>query len=71
MSWTQTEKIRRSFLMKAAAISVAIFGLWLAIGVNNVNAQAFSEDFAVVPVPGWTVQNNSVPVGTTAVYFNH
>ena len=43
----------------------AVFGLLFAFGASNIRAQAFSEDFAVVPVPGWTTQNNSSPVGST------
>ena len=65
MSWTTNFESARSFSMKAVAVLAVFLGLWLAIGVSNANAQAFTEDFAVVPVPGWTVQNNSVPVGTT------
>ena len=69
MSWTTTIKSVRSFFVKTTAISLAIFGLWFVIGVNNAKAQAFSEGFAVVPVPGWTTQNNSVPIGSTPGWF--
>jgi len=65
MSWTTNFESWRSFLNRAAAVSMVFLGLWFAAGVSNANAQAFSEDFAVVPVPGWTTQNNSLPVGTT------
>jgi len=51
--------------MQAAVFSIAIFGLWFAVGVGNVNAQSFNEDFATVPPTGWAVQNNSQPLGTT------
>jgi hypothetical protein len=45
---------------------LAVFcGLLAAFGVGELRAQALVEDFAVVPVPGWTTQNNSVPVGST------
>jgi hypothetical protein len=46
----------------------AIFGLWLAIGVNNVNAQAIAEGFdniTTLPAAGWSQQNLSSPIGTT------
>jgi len=54
----------KSAYMQAAVFSIAIFGLWFAVGVGNVNAQSFSEDFATVPPTGWAVQNNSQPLGT-------
>ncbi len=45
-----------------------ILGLWFMLGVNNVGAQAITEDFlniTTLPAAGWFTQNNSVPVGTT------
>ena len=59
----------RLFFVKTTAMPLAIFGLWFALGVGSVKAQAFSEDFAVVPVPGWTMQNNSVPIGSVPLWF--
>ena len=59
----------RSFIVKATAISLAIFGVWFAVGVSNANAQAFTEGFDVVPVVGWTTQNNSVPIGSVPGWF--
>lgn len=64
MSWTKINEFKQSFILKSTA-TLVLFLAVLAIGVNNANAQAFSEDFAVVPVPGWSVQNNSAGVGTT------
>lgn len=64
MIWATNFESVQSFSKKAAAV-LAVFFAVFAIGVSNVKAQAFSEDFAVVPVPGWTVQNNSVPTGST------
>lgn len=43
----------------------ALAVLFVFAAASQGNAQAFSEDFAVVPVPGWFTQNNSVPVGST------
>ncbi len=64
MNLTQIYNLGKSFAAKATAITVIFFGV-LAMSVGTAQAQAFSEDFAVVPVPGWTVQNNSVPTGST------
>ena len=44
--------------------ALVIFGLCL-VAVSGVKAQSFSEGFEVVPPSGWTIQNNSMPVGTT------
>lgn len=63
MSWTTKIKSNWSLFTKAAVMSLAILGFVLAFGVN-INAQ-ITEGFNTVPVPGWTVQNNSVPVGST------
>ncbi len=60
----ETSSFGLSFLLNSAAIIMVFCGL-LAAGVSSVNAQAFTEGFAVVPVPGWTVQNNSIPIGST------
>ncbi len=64
MNLTQFSDFAKSFAAKATAAAVMFFGL-LAMSYGTAQAQAFSEDFAVVPVPGWTVQNNSVPTGST------
>ncbi len=54
-------------LKKYSSISLlALVGFLFTLGVTESHAQAFSEDFATVPVAGWTTQNNSVPVGSTA-----
>lgn len=53
-------------LKKYSSVSLlALFGFLFVLGVTESRAQAFSEDFATVPVAGWTVQNNSTPVGST------
>lgn len=44
---------------------LALVAFMFGLGVTESRAQAFSEAFDVVPVAGWTVQNNSVPVGST------
>ncbi len=64
MSLTKVNILGKTFAVKAATVAVVFFGV-LAMSFGTANAQAFSEDFAVVPVPGWTVQNNSVPTGST------
>lgn len=69
MSWITNFQSMRSFIVKTTAFSLAIFGLWFVIGVNSAKAQAFTEGFEVVPVPGWTTQNNSVPIGTVPGWF--
>jgi len=47
-------------------LAIAVLGLTLFFGASaNAQVSTLSEGFAVVPVPGWTTQNNSVPVGTT------
>jgi len=51
---------------RGSALATAIFGLTLFLGASaNAQVSSLSEGFAVVPVPGWTTQNNSVPVGAT------
>jgi hypothetical protein len=58
---------RRLFRINAAT-SLVILGLWFALGVNNVRAQAITEAFdniTTLPAAGWFTQNNSVPVGST------
>jgi len=57
--------MRFKHLAKSLSLGVLTFGLICLGGVANAKAQAFTEAFDVVPVPGWTVQNNSNPVGTT------
>ncbi len=55
-----------ALLKKFSSISLlTLVGFLFVAGVTESSAQAFSEDFAVVPVAGWTTQNNSVPVGST------
>jgi FG-GAP-like repeat/FG-GAP repeat len=53
------------FRLRAAIAGLTLAIAFIAGGVTSANAQAFSEGFDVVPVPGWTTQNNSTPNGTT------
>lgn len=53
---------------KSAAILTVIFSVSLLFIAGNTSAQTIIEDFAVVPVPGWTTQNNSAATGTTGWY---
>jgi hypothetical protein len=47
------------------SLSIVGFALLLCVmGVSTATAQ-FTQNFDVVPAPGWTTQNNSVPVGST------
>ncbi len=55
--------------LRSAIFSVTVLGFVLFMGASVAKAQAFSEDFAVVPVPGWFTQNNSVPVGSVPGWF--
>ena len=48
---------------------LALVGFLFTLGVNESRAQAFTENFDVVPVVGWTTQNNSVPIGSVAGWF--
>ncbi|HUR98636.1 MAG TPA: choice-of-anchor J domain-containing protein [Pyrinomonadaceae bacterium] len=65
---TSFTTFRRLFRINAAT-SLIILGLWFALGVNNVRAQAITEAFdniTTLPAAGWFTQNNSAPVGTTS-----
>jgi len=55
------QSLRRKNIFVTAIISGAL----IVFGAINLKAQSFSENFDVVPVPGWTTQNNSVPTGST------
>ncbi|HEY0462409.1 MAG TPA: choice-of-anchor J domain-containing protein [Pyrinomonadaceae bacterium] len=60
----QTSRLRL-FQVKTVAVLKVIFGVLFAFSASHINAQSFSENFDVVPVPGWTTQNNSTSIGTT------
>lgn len=71
MFWTNKFESLQALTKKAAVITLAVIGIWLAMGVTDARAQAFTEAFDTVPVPGWTVQNNSVPVGSTGWFLGN
>ena len=64
MFWTKHTKSARSFVLKMAVVSMAVFGF-----VNLAKAQAIMEDFADVPslftTGGWAQQNRSQPLGAS------
>lgn len=45
--------------------ALIIFGIFMAVGVSNADAQAISEGFESVPPIGWETQNRSTTVGST------
>ena len=62
MGWFKSENTnKRSTLVARLMLAGFIF----TAGVSVASAQAITENFDVVPVAGWTTQNNSVPVGST------
>src|SRR5215216_563442 len=68
MSWTNVFRSTKSASIKAALSAFAVFGLFIAIGALNVNAQSITEGFDNITTltgAGWFMQNNSVPVGST------
>lgn len=56
MNWTM--KFKSTFCL-------AIFAVVFAFSGAVAQAQIPAQGFDVVPVPGWTTQNNSIPVGST------
>ncbi|HKP70839.1 MAG TPA: choice-of-anchor J domain-containing protein [Pyrinomonadaceae bacterium] len=54
--------------IKTAAVLMVVFGVITVFAGVNISAQSFTENFDVVPVPGWTTQNNSTTIGTTGWY---
>src|SRR5262249_32811948 len=55
---------RKSFNLTAAGL-LFFLGILLILGTSDLKAQTFTENFDVVPVPGWTTQNNSTVTGST------
>lgn len=64
MSFDNTSSFRR---WRSSMLAVAVLGLTLFFGASaNAQVSSLTQSFDVVPAPGWTTQNNSVPVGTTS-----
>ena len=51
--------------LTSAVFSFALVAGIVFAGYSATSAQSFTQGFDAVPAPGWTTQNNSVPVGST------